>query len=82
MYGSRLFATLACILARRTRRRHVVNHKGVEYEVAPSTVPGVWKWRFWIEGKVKSGETETKLAEMAARRAQLKIDQELRKFRR
>jgi hypothetical protein len=58
-----------------------MKHKGVEYQVAPSTVPGIWKWQFWIGDKVKSGETETKIAGMAARRAQLRIDQELRKLR-
>jgi hypothetical protein len=59
-----------------------MNHKGVEYQIAASTVPGVWKWQFWIGDKVKAGETETRIAGMAVRRTQLKIDQELRKLRR
>jgi hypothetical protein len=58
-----------------------MNHKGVEYQIAPSTVPGVWKWQFRIGDKVKAGETATRIAGMAARRTQLKIDQELRKLR-
>jgi len=58
-----------------------MNHKGVEYQIAASTVPGVWKWQFLIGGKVKAGRTETRIAGMAARRTQLKIDQELRKLR-
>ncbi|MGA7803840.1 hypothetical protein [Bradyrhizobium sp.] len=58
-----------------------MNHKGVEYHIAPSSVPGVWKWQFWIGDKVKVGQTETRIAGMAARRAQLRIDQELRKLR-
>jgi hypothetical protein len=58
-----------------------MNHKGVEYMVAPSSTPGVWKWRFRIGDSVKTGKTETRLAEMAARRTEQRIDQELRKLR-
>jgi hypothetical protein len=58
-----------------------MNHKGVEYQIMPSGVPDVWKWQFWIGGKVKAGQTETRIAEMAARRTQIKIDQELRNLR-
>jgi len=58
-----------------------MNHKGVEYMVVPSSTPGVWKWQFRIGDNVKAGKTETKLAGMATRRTQIKIDQELRKLR-
>ncbi|MGA7803133.1 hypothetical protein [Bradyrhizobium sp.] len=58
-----------------------MNHKGVEYQIAPATVPGFWKWQFSIGDKVKAGKTETRIAGLAARRTQLKIDQELRKLR-
>ena len=58
-----------------------MNHKGVEYQISPSTVPGVWKWQYRIGDKLKAGQTETRIAGMAARRTQSKIDQELRKLR-
>ena len=58
-----------------------MNHKGVKYMVVPSSTQGVWKWEFRIGDKVKTGKTETRLAELAARRAQIKIDQELRRLR-
>jgi hypothetical protein len=58
-----------------------MNHKGVQYEITPSAVPDVWKWQFRIGGKVRVGQTETRIAEMAARRAQIRIDQELRRLR-
>jgi hypothetical protein len=54
-------------------------HKGVEYTVATTATPGVWKWQFRIEGQVKSGKTETKLNLLAIRRVQLRIDRELKK---
>jgi hypothetical protein len=54
-------------------------HKGVEYTVATTATPGVWKWQFWIDGRVKSGKTETKLNLLAIRRVQLRIDRELKK---
>ena len=33
-------------------------HKGIEFTVVASGVPGVWRWRFWIGGKPKTGRTE------------------------
>ena len=44
-------------------------HKGIEFTVVASGVPGVWRWRFWIGGKPKTGRTETKLELMAIRRS-------------
>jgi hypothetical protein len=57
-------------------------HKGVEYTVATTATPGVWKWQFRIDGQVKSGKTETKLNLLAIRRVQLRIDRELKKAER
>jgi hypothetical protein len=54
-------------------------HKGVEYTVATTATPGVWKWQFRIDGQVKSGRTETRLNLLAIRRVQLRIDRELKK---
>ena len=53
-------------------------HKGVEYTVATTATPGVWKWQFRIDGQVKSGRTETRLNLLAIRRVQLRIDRELK----
>jgi len=55
-----------------------VIHKGVEYSVAVTADPGIWQWRFRIGDRVKTGKTETRLAALAARRVQLKIDAALR----
>jgi hypothetical protein len=55
-----------------------VIHKGVEYSVIATADPEVWEWRFQIGGTVKSGRTQTKLAALAARRVQSKIDAALR----
>jgi hypothetical protein len=57
-------------------------HRGVEYTVAATATPGVWKWQFRIGGQVKSGKTETKLNLLAIRRVQLRIDRELKKAER
>jgi hypothetical protein len=59
-----------------------MKHKGIEYMVMPSTTPGIWKWEFRIGDLVKTGKTETRVAQLAARRAELKIDLELKKLRR
>jgi hypothetical protein len=54
-------------------------HKGVEYMVAPTATPGIWKWQFRIGDQVKTGRTETKINLLAMRRVQLRIDRELKK---
>jgi hypothetical protein len=54
-------------------------HKGVEYSVALSAPPDVWKWQFRIGDIVKSGKTETRISLLAVRRVQLQIDRELKK---
>jgi hypothetical protein len=55
-----------------------MNYKGVGYGIARSTTPGVWNWRFQIGDKVVTGKTETKLAVLAARRVEVRIDRELK----
>ena len=54
-------------------------HKGVEYMIAPTTTPGIWKWQFRIGELVKTGRTETRISHLAVRRVQLRIDRELKK---
>ena len=56
-----------------------MNHRGIEYTVTMTTVPGVWKWQFRIDDKVKTGKTETRIELLAIRRVQLRIDRELKK---
>ncbi len=55
-----------------------MNHRGVEYSVAMTAVPGVWKWQFRIGTELKTGKTETRIGLLAARRVELRIDRELR----
>ena len=59
-----------------------MNHRGVEYTVTATSVPGVWKWQFRIGDEVKTGKTETKINLLAIRRVQLRIDRELKKIAR
>jgi hypothetical protein len=54
-------------------------HKGVEFTVATTATPGVWKWQFRIGDDVKTGKTETRIHLLAIRRVQLRIDRELKK---
>jgi hypothetical protein len=54
-------------------------HKGVDYTVAMTTTPGIWKWQFRIGEQVKTGKTETRINLLAIRRVQLRIDRELKK---
>ncbi|HLZ06935.1 MAG TPA: hypothetical protein VKR55_32910 [Bradyrhizobium sp.] len=53
-------------------------YKGVEYTVVATAEPDIWEWRFQIGDKVRSGRTQTRLAALAARRVQSKIDAALR----
>ena len=57
---------------------HVVIYKGVEYTVVATAEPDVWEWRFQIGNTIKTGRTQTRLAALAARRVQSKIDAALR----
>ena len=56
-----------------------MNHRGIEYTVTMTMVPGVWKWQFRIGDQVKTGKTETRIEPLAIRRVQLRIDRELKK---
>jgi hypothetical protein len=53
-------------------------YKGVEYSVVATAEPDVWEWRYRIGDKVKTGKTQTRLEELAARRVKSKIDAALR----
>jgi len=44
----------------------------------PTSEPDIWEWRFRIGDKVKTGRTQTRLAPLATRRVQSKIDAALR----
>jgi hypothetical protein len=55
-----------------------MNHKGVEYTLTRSETPEFWKWQFRIGDLVRSGKTEARLALLAMRRVELRIDRELK----
>jgi hypothetical protein len=55
-----------------------MNHRGIEYTVAMTAVPGVWQWQFRIGDEVKTGKTETRINLLAIRRVELRIDRELK----
>jgi hypothetical protein len=53
-------------------------HRGIQYTIAATAEPDIWRWRFQIGDSVRTGRTQTRLAELAARRVQSKIDTALR----
>jgi hypothetical protein len=53
-------------------------HKGIQYSLTATAEPDVWRWRFQIGDTVKTGKTQTRLATLAERRIQLKIDTALK----
>ena len=55
-----------------------MNHRGVEFTVAKTAVPGIWQWQFRIGDETRTGKTETKIDLLAIRRVQLRIDRELK----
>jgi hypothetical protein len=65
-------------LAPFSKWKHAVIYKGVEYTVMATAEPDVWEWRFQIGNETKTGRTQTRLAALAARRVQSKIDAALR----
>ena len=56
-------------------------YKGVQFSVMATAEPDVWEWRFELEGRVKTGRTQTRLAALAVRRVETKIDAALRAAR-
>ena len=53
-------------------------HKGISYSVAATVEPDIWQWQFQIGESIRTGKTNTRLAALAARRVQMKIDAALR----
>jgi len=53
-------------------------HKGIPYSVAATVEPDIWQWQFQIGESIRTGKTNTRLAALAARRVQMKIDAALR----
>jgi len=54
-------------------------HRGIEYTVTRTRRRDIWRWHFWIDDRVKSGQVRTTLEVLAVRRVQLPIDRELKK---
>jgi hypothetical protein len=55
-----------------------MNYRGIEYSIAVTATPGVWKWQFRIGEEVKTGKTETRIGLLAVRRVQMRIDRALK----
>jgi len=55
-----------------------MNHRGVEFTITKTAIPGVWQWQFRIGDETKTGKTETKIDLLAILRVQLRIDRELK----
>jgi hypothetical protein len=53
-------------------------YKGIEFSVVATAEPEIWEWWFEIDGKVKTGRVQTRLATLAVRRVETKIDAGLR----
>ena len=50
----------------------------MEFTLAPSSMPGVWHWRFQIGDQIRTGKVTAKLELLAIKRVQLRIDRALR----
>jgi len=64
--------------SRLSRWGPAVIHRDIQYTVTATAEQDVWRWRFEIGGAVRSGTTQTRLAGLAARRVQSKIDAALK----
>ena len=56
-------------------------YKGVQFSVMATAESDVWEWRFELDGRIKTGRTQTRLAALAVRRVETKIDAALRAAR-
>ena len=75
-----LLIPLASSLLTRKKWGCAMIRKGVEFTVM-QVEPGLWKWEFQIDKTVTTGKTKSNLMGLAARRAQQRIDLELKKPR-
>jgi hypothetical protein len=75
---SRIESCIANVLFDLERGTFVI-HKGIQYNIAPTVDPDVWHWQFQIDGTLRTGKTKTRLAAMASRRVQLRIDAALKR---
>ena len=57
-------------------------YRGIEFTVVTTDAPGIWRWRFTIDGEIRSGRTEARLELLAIRRVKLRIDRALKQARR
>ena len=55
-----------------------MNRKGIEFSLVQLDAD-LWRWQFRIGETLTTGKTTTKLRGMAARKAQMRIDCELKK---
>jgi hypothetical protein len=55
-----------------------VIYRDIQYIVTATAEPDVWHWRFQVGDTIRSGTTQTRLAELAARRVRSKIDAALK----
>jgi len=57
-----------------------MNRRGIEFSLVQLDTD-LWQWQFRIGETLTTGKTKTKLRGLAARKAQRRIDQELKKPR-
>ena len=57
-------------------------HKGIAFTIVATEAPGIWRWRFTINGEIRTGRTEARLELLAIRRVRLRINRELKLARR
>ncbi|MBR0930541.1 hypothetical protein JQ561_28360 [Bradyrhizobium diazoefficiens] len=53
-------------------------HRGIRYSLRPNAAPGYWRYAYAIGGKVHSGRVQGRLALLAIRRVQMRIDRDMR----
>jgi hypothetical protein len=53
-------------------------YKGIEFTVVAAEAPGIWRWKFTINGEIRTGRTEARLELLAIRRVKLRIDRALK----
>jgi hypothetical protein len=72
------YLSQALVSAENSRSVLIMVYKGVEFTVT-QVAPNIWQYQFGLGDRVITGKTKAKLSLLAIRRAQIRINRELRK---
>jgi hypothetical protein len=58
-----------------------MTHNGINYTLTAAADARIWHWQFELAGKLIAGKTRTSLKLFAVRKAEQRIDREMKQLR-